>query len=90
MYSEENVTMFSALRVSIYLDASERRARVVQFAPKNCKGRMTKAHPLADQVWYLYEFSSVEDRLDWELSLPCDVYSWLCPEIIPSALEYYC
>jgi hypothetical protein len=78
----------SALRIDLY-DCTEPPAKIVRREmPSNAVRRAWIPQTVGDQVWLLYEFANVEDRLAWESGLSPLMSKWLDRELIKHALPF--
>lgn len=78
----------SALRVDLYNCEGRPSYILSPFLPKKYKNKAWIPQTMGDQIWVLYEFYTIEDRLEWESTLPERIKNWLDRKLIKSALIY--
>ena len=78
----------SALVVDLYECAEAPRKILIPVFPKNSTKQAWIPQTMGDCIWVLFDFVSKEDREEWESTLPPNIKSWLCREIIPHAITY--
>lgn len=84
-----NKDLISALRVDIYDCHLERPATIIsREKPKNFVQYAWIPQTICDQIWVLYQFETVEERLSWESSLSPLLKKWLDRKLIDYALSY--
>ncbi len=78
----------SVLRVSLY-DCDERPSNIIsRIKPTNSIEAGWIPQTIADQIWVMYRFKKVKDRIKWEKGLPTEVSKWLDRGLIEHALRY--
>lgn len=86
---EDDYSTVACLRVDLY-DCGDRAPRDIlsPIYPDNLKRRAWIPQTLGDQIWVLYDFNSVEERVAWEEKLPDQVRKWLDRNLIPHAVTF--
>ena len=91
--STKSIEMYpkiSALRVCLLgLEENEHAGAIIHDTkPSNATRSAWIPQTIADQIWVMYEFPTMEDRLEWEATLPPRVAKWLDRKVIPYSLEF--
>ena|SRR5687767_15681600 len=78
----------SALRVRLHQCADRPATIVGREKPETALRTAWTYQSSADEIWILYEFANVSDRISWEASLSPKLTSYLSRSIIPRALLF--
>ena len=86
----DGLDQIAALRVDLYgwIDKKLPRDYLRPVVPKNAVRSAWIPQTMGDQIWVLYDFNSVSDRIAWEATLPAEVSRWLDRSLLPQAMEY--
>lgn len=78
----------SALRVKLY-DLKEKPSTIlVPYEPKKYVNHAWIPQTMGDQIWVLWEFSTKEERQEWESTLPENISKWLDRTVIKYAINF--
>lgn len=86
--TESDDNCISALRLDVFDPAYYDEFRRKKYWPEFYTKRSWIPQTIGDQVWALFEFRSIEDRLAWEKSLPDSISQWLDRSLIPWAKDF--
>lgn len=78
----------SALRIRLEDCDAFPREIIKPFKPKSYVCTSWVPQTMGEQIWVLYKFKSVEDRVAWENSLPDNIKKWLDRNLIKWAVPY--
>ena len=80
--------LISALRIDLYECHEHPSNHLRPYRTEAIIKSSWVSQTIADQVWVLFLFRTIEERLNWEKSLQPPVSQWLNREIIPYGREF--